>query len=290
MLSFSTYSQLDEKLILYNNGAKYGQVVFLAGGAGSGKGFALQNFMEKDKFKIIDVDELKASFLRLAQLKEKYAELRGLDLRNPKDVFFLHNWIKRHQVKDKLLYTFIDSQVRNSGHLPNIMFDTTFKDLGDIYQFVPPLLRLGYQPEDIHITWVLVNYEVAVERNRNRDRVVPDDIVLRTHEGAALTMHRILTRGLPRGVNGEVRIVLTNPGTTTMYTKEEVVLDEALVKDFLYILIKKAGQPMMKSAEVMQKVYRLITDNVPKTFMTKHIWRSKHADANKQDKQEKVAT
>ena len=53
-LSFSEYVykkeyesrvSLEEKLILYNNGAKYGQVVFLAGGAGSGKGFAISNFM-----------------------------------------------------------------------------------------------------------------------------------------------------------------------------------------------------------------------------------------------------
>ena len=32
------YQQLDEKLIMFNNGARYGQIVFLAGGAGSGKG------------------------------------------------------------------------------------------------------------------------------------------------------------------------------------------------------------------------------------------------------------
>ena len=43
------YQQLEEKLIMFNNGARYGQIVFLAGGAGSGKGFALSNFMENDK-------------------------------------------------------------------------------------------------------------------------------------------------------------------------------------------------------------------------------------------------
>ena len=31
---------LAEKLIMFNQGKKYGQVVFMAGGAGSGKGFA----------------------------------------------------------------------------------------------------------------------------------------------------------------------------------------------------------------------------------------------------------
>ena len=55
MLTFSQY--LEEKLILYQQGKRYGQIVFLAGGAGSGKGFAIKNFMEGEKFKIREVDE-----------------------------------------------------------------------------------------------------------------------------------------------------------------------------------------------------------------------------------------
>ena len=35
------YKELNEKLILFNNGKRYGQIVFMAGGAGSGKGFAI---------------------------------------------------------------------------------------------------------------------------------------------------------------------------------------------------------------------------------------------------------
>ena len=47
MLSFQNYiteQYLEEKLILYNQGKKYGQIVFLAGGAGSGKGFLTNDF------------------------------------------------------------------------------------------------------------------------------------------------------------------------------------------------------------------------------------------------------
>ena len=35
---------LNEKLITYGNRKPYGQIVFMAGGAGSGKGFAISNF------------------------------------------------------------------------------------------------------------------------------------------------------------------------------------------------------------------------------------------------------
>ena len=37
---FKTAVPLEEKLIVYGGGKRYGQIVFLAGGAGSGKGFA----------------------------------------------------------------------------------------------------------------------------------------------------------------------------------------------------------------------------------------------------------
>ena len=63
-MKFKNYVQLDEKLILISNGKKYGQIVFLVGGAGSGKGFALKNFLEGEKFKVRDVDEWKRLLLK----------------------------------------------------------------------------------------------------------------------------------------------------------------------------------------------------------------------------------
>ena len=61
-------------------------IVFLAGGAGSGKGFAISHFMEKEKFKVRDVDEWKKAFMKLADTKKLYPEIRGLSLRDPKSV------------------------------------------------------------------------------------------------------------------------------------------------------------------------------------------------------------
>ena len=92
MLSFKQF--LEEKLILYNGGKKYGQVVFLAGGAGSGKGFAINKFLDGKNFKVYDVDSLKTSLLKINQLKGKYPELNNIDLRRGKDVFKLHQFVK----------------------------------------------------------------------------------------------------------------------------------------------------------------------------------------------------
>ena len=54
-----TEEQLDEKLIVYNQRKPYGQVVFLAGGAGSGKGFSSSHFIDNTAFKVRDVDKMK---------------------------------------------------------------------------------------------------------------------------------------------------------------------------------------------------------------------------------------
>ena len=59
---------LNEKLITYGNRKPYGQIVFIAGGAGSGKGFAISNFIDSASFKIRDVDEMKKQLQILNRL------------------------------------------------------------------------------------------------------------------------------------------------------------------------------------------------------------------------------
>ena len=135
MLTFSQY--LEEKLIMYQQGKKYGQIVFLAGGAGSGKGFAIKNFMQGELFKIRDVDEWKKSFMKMADLQGKFPEIKGLNLKNPKDVYKMHMWVKKNGVKDKSLDLLLRDA--NSDRLPNIMFDITMKDASDIGDVIPKL-------------------------------------------------------------------------------------------------------------------------------------------------------
>jgi dephospho-CoA kinase len=59
---------LNEKLITYGNRKSYGQIVFVAGGAGSGKGFAISNFLDSTSFKVRDVDEMKKQLQILNRL------------------------------------------------------------------------------------------------------------------------------------------------------------------------------------------------------------------------------
>ena len=100
---FDNDQQLLEKLIMYNQGKRYGQIVFVVGGAGSGKGFAISNFMENEKFKIRDVDEWKKAFMALDRLGRVRTGAGGLNLRKSEDVGKMHSIIKDLGIKDKTL-------------------------------------------------------------------------------------------------------------------------------------------------------------------------------------------
>ena len=278
MLTFSQFlaeQYLEEKLIMYNQGKRYGQIVFLAGGAGSGKGFAIKNFMEGEKFKIRDVDEWKKAFMKLADTTNMHSEIKGLKLKNPKDVYKIHMFVKKKGIKDKSLDLLLRDA--NTKHLPNIMFDITMKDASDIGDIIPKLVEAGYAAKDIHLTWVLTNYAVAILNNRNRERVVPEDIMLLSHEGAATNMYDVIKGKLPRGLNGGVRVILNNRDNTIVWadpdTKKPMKTSQGdiIIKDFTYLTLKKEGKTIGPETDVKRQILGWIAANVPKTKLTKDM-------------------
>ena len=278
MLTFSQFlaeKYLEEKLIMYNQGKRYGQIVFLAGGAGSGKGFAISNFMEKEKFKVRDVDEWKKAFMKIADAQDKYPEIKGLKLSNPRDVAKIHMFVKKLGIKEKSIDLMLADA--NSRQLPNIMFDITMKDANDIEQYMPKLIKAGYDAKNIHLTWVLTNYAVAIVNNQNRERVVADDIMLLSHEGAATSMYEVIKGKLPRGLNGSVRVILNNRDNTIPYvdpdTKKPMKTSQGniLIKDFTYLTIKKEGKTIGPEMDVKRQLLGWIAANVPKTKLTRDM-------------------
>ena len=274
-LQFLAEQYLEEKLIMYNQGKRYGQIVFLAGGAGSGKGFAIANFMEKEKFKVRDVDEWKKAFMKIADAQDKYPEIKGLKLSNPRDVAKIHKFIKKLGIKEKSIDLMLADA--NSRHLPNIMFDITMKDTSNIDVVMPKLIKAGYDAKNIHLTWVLTNYAVAIVNNRNRERVVPEDIMLLSHEGAATSMYDVIKGKLPKGLNGSVRVILNNRDNTIPYvdpdTKKPMKTSQGnlLVKDFTYLTFKKEGKSIGPEMDVKRQLLGWIAANVPKTKLTRDM-------------------
>jgi hypothetical protein len=302
-LKFSEYvdlkdykaTQLVEKQILYNNGAKYGQIVFLAGGAGSGKGFAVQHFMQGSEFKIRDVDELKIAFQKLdalgkfttqdlldkygdkiserdtdlikKELIDKNLKMGQLDLKTPSHVYILHVLVRATDVKNKTLDLMLAGAEK--GQLPNLIFDSTFKEVEDMTSVLPKLFDAGYEPKNIHVSWVLTNYQIAIKNNKSRARVVPEDILLATHAGAAQTVYNLVTTAMPPSVQGGVYVILNNPENTIFIVDPKTnkaykdKKGNPVIKDFKYLTLKEPGKPAKKELDVKKQLLTWIRDNVP---------------------------
>ena len=302
-LSFTEYldlkdykaTQLVEKQILYNNGARYGQIVFLAGGAGSGKGFAIKHFMQGSEFKIRDVDELKIAFQKLdalgkfttqnlldkygdkiseadkdlikKELIDKNLKMGQLDLKTPTHVYILHVLVRATDVKNKTLELMLAGAEK--GQLPNLIFDSTFKEVSDMTDVLPKLFAAGYEPKNIHVSWVLTNYQIAIKNNKSRARVVPEDILLATHAGAAQTVYNLVTTAMPPSVQGGVYVILNNPENTIFIVDPQTnkaykdKKGNPVIKDFKYLVLKEPGKPAKKELDVKKQLLTWIKDNVP---------------------------
>jgi len=266
-----TYEQLDEKLIIVGKGKKYGQIMFIAGGAGSGKGFAIKNFLEGEKFKVKDPDELKKAFLKVAKEKDKYPEIKDLDLKKPEDVGKLHMFVANKGTAGKLLGNLLkDADISaKKGTLPNIIFDRTMKDMKDVNTIIPLLDSAGYDRKNIHLTWVLTDYKIAIKNNTNRDRVVPADILLQTHVGAAKTIYSILKGNTDSGIQGDINVILNNRENTIPFvdTKGKPITGsrskQVVVKDFTYLNMKKQGKRFNKEASIQKQLYSWVKNNAP---------------------------
>lgn len=286
-----TEELLSEKLITFNNRAPYGQVVYVAGGSGSGKGFAISNFMDSSGFRIIDIDDLKTKFQKLDSLGkisikniiQKYRNqinpgvldaiekmqlsglgLKDLDMTNTEHTNLFYRLSKAMGIDDKVLITLLMGKKKPSI-LPNLMFDGTLKDVEKLIKTMQPLLKAGYDPKNIHLIWVLTSYHTALKNNRNPDRkrVVPEDILLQTHEGAANTMWELLTKGIPKKLNGRVDVILNNPQNTVFYTDPSGETIKGKVKGFLSLPLKKAGGGVFPESVWRTKLFHWIKDNAP---------------------------
>ena len=308
--------QLDEKLITFSNRAPYGQIVFMAGGAGSGKGYAIDNFIDAAGFKVRDVDEMKKAVGKLDQLKkfsidkwykkyykklsdkpgkggglspkahiEEFVLGKGLsisdiskDLKNPNNVASLHYIVDAMGLNDKWVISMLSGK-ENKETLPNLLFDITAKKVSSITDVIKQLEPAGYDSKNIHLIWVLADFHVAIKANKERDRMVPEDILLQTHEGAGKTMWSVMTKILPKGLNGRIDVILNNRERTIPYKdkdgkpikvepSQQNKLEKAriVVKDFKSLPIKKQGGGVLPEKTWKMLLKSWVLDNAPKTI------------------------
>lgn len=278
--------QVNEALIQLVKGKEnqFGNIVILAGGAGSGKGFTLNNLLDIQG-KVLDVDALKQAVLDNEKLKAKIKAERGVDLddfnlRNPDDVGKLHVLIASEmKLTDRKENAFFNSVLfAHPDRKPNIVFDVTLKDMKKLHEIIKHSQYMGYDKKKIHIVWIMNDVEVAMEQNANRSRVVPKDILLTTHKGASETMATILNMGsdLAHLMDGKIVISFAKADVDVVAVKgdaqENSMFDRkdkkgnvkkskpVFIKKANYWVVKEQGHAPKSVDELDEQIKRTITE------------------------------
>ena len=270
------FGELSEKLITFAKRAypKFGNIVILAGGAGSGKGFVKDKLVGLEGY-TFDVDVLKSLAAKAPGIIKKIKAEFGDDLvalagnlRDDKNVGRLHQLIGDElRLDDKKMQALYASILTAApDRKPNIIFDVTLKDLEKLRKIAFQVQNLGYAPELTHILWVVNDIEVAQKQNAERDRVVPPEILVNTHRGAAQTMLDIINMGktLKKYMDGDIVFAFNKIGVDSGLRKSDK--GGSYVKTANYFYIKRSGMPVMALDDINADVRRKIASYVPKNI------------------------
>lgn len=263
-----------EKLITFGGKAypKFGNIVIMAGGAGSGKGFIKDKLVGMEG-KVFDVDELKTLASKAPVIIKRIKDELGVDLpalasnlKDPENVGKLHgimgDYLKLDSKVKKAMYTSIFAA--DPERKPNIIFDVTLKDLQKLEKITRDASMLGYDKKNIHIVWVVNDIEVAQAQNKARARTVPSEILVNTHRGAANTMGDILNMGksLKRYMDGDIVFAFNKVGVDANLAKSGK--GGSYIKDANYFYVKRKGKTPIAVDKMEADVRRKIASYVPK--------------------------
>lgn len=179
-------------------------------------------------------------------IKDVADRLASMDLRNAENVSELHELVKKLGLEQKQFFLTLQAN-KDSDFKPNIILDRTLQREGAAGEMATMLRNHGYKPENIHIVWVLADYKVALARNYERGRRVPNFILLDTHFGAKKTMTELVFKNYGSlGINGDIAVVM-NDGSSFVPQ---------------YIRLKKAGESALDETG-LNKVLKAVEKLAP---------------------------
>ena len=135
---------------------------FLAGGPGSGKSYVVRKTTGGTGLRVVNSDDAFETMLKKA----------GLSLKMPDE-----EEVPRDAVRDRAKRV---TAKRQEGYLDGrigLIIDGTGRDYDKIAQQATELKQIGY---DVHMIFVNTSLDVALERNAQRSRSVPEPIVVKS--------------------------------------------------------------------------------------------------------------
>jgi hypothetical protein len=279
MLSFKELTEnnylkdLCESLITFGGKAypKFNNVIIMAGGAASGKGFVLSNLIGAEGY-VFDVDALKTLAAKSGAVQKKVQREFGVDitklsseLGNPENVSKLHTIIDTLGISDRRTSQLYKSILRaDPSRKPNIIFDVTLKDLQKLENLSKSVQGLGYDKKDIHIVWVVNDIEVAKSQNLSRERTVPTEILVNTHRGVSQTMGDVISMGdkLKKYMDGDIVFAFNK-----FKVDSELMQSGAggkYIKKSNYVYVKRRGKMPLSKEELSKDIRLKIKKYTPK--------------------------
>ena len=234
----------------------------------SGKGFIASKLIGIEG-KVLDVDAVKklaVGSIKLAKrIKDETGyDIKNFDLKNPDNVTLLHKILQDYDIIDKKNHALFTSIMTKTHDKPNLIFDVTLKSITKLHNIVSDVEYMGYDKKDIHIVWVINDFKVALKQNRERDRMVPEDILIDTHSGASTTMRKIIDMGpsIKQYMDGDIWFVFNKIFVDIKIAKSEN--GGEYVTDVNYIKVKEAGKNVMSYDKISDNIKQKIYDYTPK--------------------------
>ena len=149
---------------------------FLGGGPGSGKSWVSARALSGMGLKVINSDNAFVSKLKREKLTLDFAA------HDEKEIIARDKIRSRSkQVAGMQLGTALEGRL-------GLIIDSTARDVEKISSQAANLRKIGY---DIHMVFVNTSIDVALERNRNRPRRLPDAIIIDSHRQIQKNMGRL---------------------------------------------------------------------------------------------------
>lgn len=164
---------VESKMVGFDN--PQGNFVIIAGGPGAGKSYVTQNFIDLPDYKQFNVDNYRVSLAKNLwgdQWKENISTEEGY----AKILDMSHTTSDPRNLTIKFLKNFIGVE---RGHMPNIVYDAGGGQREVMNDVINLAKENGYNVTIVH---VVTELDKALNRNQERDRSLPRDMVIDYHD------------------------------------------------------------------------------------------------------------
>jgi predicted kinase len=164
---------VESKMVGFDN--PQGNFVIIAGGPGAGKSYVTQNFIDLPDYKQFNVDNYRVSLAKNLwgdQWKENISTEEGYT----KILDMSHTTSDPRNLTIKFLKNFIGVE---RGHIPNIVYDAGGGQREVMNDVINLAKENGYNVTIVH---VVTELDKALNRNQERDRSLPRDMVIDYHD------------------------------------------------------------------------------------------------------------